>query len=348
MQTVTMTSNRGGFRKYLAALSVLMATALGPLSARAALPVDAELEASVRAMTAQLASICPLADPGDQKAFDQCRQQLFGDSKFRQMLSPYTLWGRQIDPNLALKDTKLTQFGPEILSGLYASLFMFDGSYKIVFNEREKLYMATLGVAFRNRLQPGQFPYPFWHDNDKWMRYENARSIVMYIDPASGKIRVAQFSINGDRPELAANAKAMPPAFDGKWLWTDKDGKTQPAVTLFDGLFASDNPYKEKMSQSYRELAMTLRDSQCFSCHVPNNPDGMKRLVLLQSPAHAASEIKRVLKAVSSDTMPRDEFDSEKPLDPQLKKALLEKGGEFDRLVDLARAWEQGHRASLP
>jgi hypothetical protein len=229
---------------------------------------------------------------------------------------------------------------------MYVSLFMFDGSYKVSFNEREKLYMATLGVAFRNRLQPGQFPYPFWHDADKWNRYENAQSVLLYIDPQSRKIRIAQYSVQGDHALLAHPEKAVPPAFEGKWLWTDKDGKTQPAVTLFDGLFATDNPYKEQVSQSYRELANTLRESQCLSCHVPNNPEGMKRLVLLQSPAHAASEIKRVLKAVRNEAMPLDEFGIEKQLDPKLKKALLEKGGEFDSLVDQARAWEQTRRTA--
>jgi hypothetical protein len=70
----------------------------------------------------------------------------------------------------------------------------------------------------------------------------------------------------------------------------------------------------------------------------------MKKLVLLQSPAHAASEIKRVLKAVRGDMMPLDDYGIEKALDPILKKALLEKGGEFDHLVDQARAWELGRR----
>ncbi|MFD2271089.1 hypothetical protein ACFS07_08035 [Undibacterium arcticum] len=47
--------------------------------------------------------------------------------------------------------------------------------YKVTYNEREKLYLATLGVVFRNRLQPGQFPYPFWHDAAKWNTYEKCK-----------------------------------------------------------------------------------------------------------------------------------------------------------------------------
>jgi hypothetical protein len=83
-----------------------------------------------------------------------------------------------------------------------------------------------------------------------------------------------------------------------------------------------------------------LREGQCFECHVPNNPDGMKKLVLLQTPMHAAAQIKRVLKTVRQDSMPRDEFGIEKPLDAKTKAALLEEGVAFDKLLDLARQWE--------
>jgi len=328
--------NRFLSRKWIVAASLVLS-----FPVLADVPVNAPLEAAVKAVTAQLSSDCPLVDAGDQAAFDSCRSRLFGDSKFRQLLSPITLWGRQRDPAMALKDTKLTQFAPDVLAGMYVPLFMFDGSYKLVYNEREKLWLATLGVGFRNRLQPGQFPYPFWHESDKWNTYENAKSMLLWIDPQTSHVRFAQFSVRGDRPELPGDLKAATPHFDGKWLWTDSNGRAQPAVTLFDGLFRNDNPYKQKLSDTYRDFAISLREGQCFSCHVPDNPSGMKRLVLLQSPAHAAAEIKRVLRDVDNETMPRDEFDVEKPLPPALKKTLLEKGGEFSRVVDLAREWER-------
>ena len=68
----------------------------------------------------------------------------------------------------------------------------------------------------------------------------------------------------------------------------------------------------------------------------------MKRLVLLQTPMHAAAEIKRVMKSVREDRMPRDEFGIEQPLDERSKQALLTEGAAFERLVDLARQWESG------
>jgi hypothetical protein len=314
----------------------------GPLAHAAQdLPVSS-IQQTVEKFTAEWKQRCPIADPSSQSAFDQCRQGLFNDSLIKQSLAqPTVLWGRQKDPALALKETSLTQLAPDILTGLYMSLFMFDGQYKISYNEREKMYLAVLSVGFRNRLQPGQFPYPFWHDANKWDMYENARVMLLWIDPKTTKIRFAQFSNQGDPVTGHTVEKAAPPAFDGKWLWTDAQGKTQPAVTLFDGIYRADNPYKQKLDQSYRDLAISLRESQCLSCHVPNNPDKMKKLVLLQSPAHASAEIHRVLQSVRDKKMPLDEQGIEKTLDPAMEKTLLEKGGAFEKFVDAAVEWER-------
>ena len=84
---------------------------------------------------------------------------------------------------------------------------------------------------------------------------------------------------------------------------------------------------------------------ECDTCHVPNNPDKMKKLVLLQTPVHAAAEIKRVLKSVLEDRMPRDDAGIEQPLDGRAKAALLAEGAAFDRVLDQARDWEVGQEA---
>lgn len=325
----------------------LIAGFLSPLAQAVDRPVPLHIEKSVENITKQLKQLCPLSDPSSQSAFDDCRQALFKDSLLKQsMVQPVVSWGRQKDPELSLKETHLTQFAPDILTGLYIPLFMFDGQYKISYIEREKLFLATLGVGFRNRLQPGQFPYPFWHDANKWEMYENARSLYLWLDPHTGLIRFAQFSNRGTPVSGHVVDKATLPAFDGQWLWTDAQGKTQPAVTLFDGLYREDNPYKRQLDKSYREFATSLRDSQCLNCHVPNNPDKMKRLVLLQSPAHASGEIHRVLKSVREKKMPLDDQGIEKTLDPVLEKTLLEKGGAFEKFVDAAAAWERAQGPS--
>lgn len=309
------------------------------------LTVPNNINQAVANVAAQLKQACPLTDPSSQAAFDQCRQTFFDNSLAKQLMGPIVLWGRQRDPKLTIKESSLTQFAPDIVAGMYMPLFMFDGKYKVVYNEQEKLYLATLGVAFRNRLQPGQFPYPFWHDEKKWDGYQNANVMLLWIDPATSKIKVAQFAPTGETMAGYASNKTTPALHDGKWLWTDAQGKTQPAVTLFDGLYRDNNPFKDKLDQTYRDFAITLRESQCLNCHVPNNPDKMKRLVLMQTPAHASAEIQRIIKSVREKKMPLDEQGIEKNLDPQLEKVLLEKGGAFEAVVKAAREWESKQAA---
>lgn len=308
----------------------------------------ASAEAAGTRIATELGTLCTIADPGDQRAFDTCRRGLFGDSQFKRSLQDYVLWGRQRDPNLTLKDSKLTQFGPDVLAGMYVPLFMFNGKYNVEYIEREGLFQIRLQTAFRNRLSPGQFPYPFWHEAEKWAMYEKANELILWWDAKSSCVKAGQFTVFGATPPAQMSVPVTPPVFDGQWRWTDAQGKSQPAVTLFDGLMSPDNPYVGKLDTAYKKLALRLREGQCFQCHVPSNPDGMKRLVLLQTPMHAAAEIKRVLKTVREDRMPRDEFGIESPLDPKIKDALLNEGIAFEKVLDQAREWEARAMAGAP
>jgi hypothetical protein len=70
----------------------------------------------------------------------------------------------------------------------------------------------------------------------------------------------------------------------------------------------------------------------------------MRRLVLMHTPAHAAGEIGRLMKVVREDRMPLDEAGIEQPLEPALKRALLESGTAFEELVRAAKEWEAAQR----
>jgi hypothetical protein len=290
-----------------------------------------------------LARDCPVAAPNDLAALDQCRKAMFGKSTIRASLSSVTLWGRQNlkNPETPLKETNLSQFGTDVLTGMYLPLFMFNGNRKVTYVEREKVYRIELGAAFRNRLPPGQFPYPFWHNDEKWATYQAANAVYLWIDPERLKITHAQFTPRGTIGPIIAS-HPVDHKFNGKWMWTDTNGEEQPKVTLFDGQFKPDNPYVTKLDTSYKQLALSLRDGQCLACHVPDNPFKIKRLVLLQTPAHAAAEISRVLKAVNSGRMPLDEYTGiEHPLGEEIKGPLLERATEFEALVQLAKKWEE-------
>jgi hypothetical protein len=305
----------------------------------------ARADGAAAAVAAELSQICPLADAASESALANCRRGMYGDSQMRRHLQAIVLWGRQVDPKRALKDSNLTQFAPDVLTGMYLPLFMFNGDYKVHWHEAEGLYQIRLRTAFRNRLAPGQFPYPFWHEAEKWEMYENANELVLWWDGKEGGVKAAQFTVHGQNPPIKPVARTKPPVFDGHWTWTDDRGRTQPAVSAFDGLLRSDNPYLTQVDAAYRHFALRLREGQCMECHVPNNPDKMKKLVLLQTPVHAAAEIKRVLKSVLEDRMPRDEAGIEQPLDGRAKAALLAEGAAFDRALDQARQWEAEREA---
>jgi hypothetical protein len=74
---------------------------------------------------------------------------------------------------------------------------------------------------------------------------------------------------------------------------------------------------------------------------VPDNPSRTSRLVLLQTPVHAASEIKRLMKAVRDNEMPLDDTLLYREIDPDTRAALLDYGAAFEDLVDAARAWDE-------
>ena len=307
-----------------------------------------DLPDQIRQMASEVAlelqQICPPASPSDQAAFDRCRRSLFGDSALRRSLAPRLLWGRRNqDAAAALADTNLTQFAPDVITGLYLSLFMYSGEYSTEYVERERLYLIRLRAGFRNLLPPGQFPYPFWHLEAKWEVYQAANSVLLWVNPKTAKIVVGQFTERG-RDSAVVSTQPIWPRFDGQWMWMDKEGRIQPRVTLFDGLFRQDNPYLAELDSTYRTMALRMRDAQCDNCHVPNNPMPMRRLVLLHTPAHAAGEIGRLMEAVRKDKMPLDDTGAERQLEPALKRALLESGGAFEASVKAAKDWEAAHR----
>jgi hypothetical protein len=324
--------------------AILLACGAGAQSTSDA---KARIEAGVAELASELSAICPLADPSDQGAFDDCRRALFHDSLLRRRLSTILLWGRpNPKPGELLKDTTLTQLAPEVWTGLYAPMFMFDGAWTVEYHEGERLYRSRLGAKFRNALAPGQYPYPFWHSARKWDDYQNADTLVFWINPDSGSIVVGQFTNDGRENTRLKNLPVVRPPFDGRWMWTGPDGTMQPQPALFQGLFAADNPYLAQLEPSYRDLANAMREGRCNDCHVPDNPKRMNRLVLLQTPAHAASEIKRLMNAVRKNDMPVDETLLPLEIDAGTKAALLQYGAAFESVVDAAREWERTRSSS--
>jgi hypothetical protein len=346
-QAIQQSRQRKVLTAFVFAAAFACVSAFSRLSvAQEAPPQELLMRDRVAAIVSELASICPVKPVDDKPAFERCRKALFDDSLFRRSLSPFILWGRAPGGNInaSLEDFRATQFGPEVFSGTYAPMWMFNGKMEIEYVAREKKYRAFVEAGFRNQLNYGDYPYPFWHEPKKWNDYEDANTMVLWLDPQSMKIVQITFMKRADRAAVAQSTKRHMPTFDGKWMWVDDKGQTQPAPTLFQGLFSAQNPHHKRLDETYRKLALNLRDADCMSCHVPDNPDKMKRLVLLQTPIHAASEIDRLVKSIKEDRMPVDEFGLGKAMHPRAKATMLADAEAFQTAVDAARAWELADR----
>jgi hypothetical protein len=294
-------------------------------------------------LATELANMCPLAEADDQRAFDTCRKSLFRSAKSLP-LAQIVLWGTEPTGQL-IKDAELTEFDSEMWSGLYLSLWMFTGQWQVTYDETEKQNVILLQTKFRNRLEPGQYPYPFWHSTAKWSDWQDATALKLHLDPKGERVFALLRSkqgarVTGNYPDVA------PQAFDGQWRWRGADGVMEPRVTLFDGLYQKDNPHLVDLERSYQEFANAMRRGTCSGCHVPNNPNKMRRLVLLQTPAHAAAEIERVIKTVRDEKMPYEEWGEPAHLDPALRAALLQYATRFRAVVVQAQAWEKQHQGS--
>ena len=297
-------------------------------------------------LVTKMTEACPLADPGDQAAYDDCRAKVFASEAIADEVADYILWGGgKID--VALRDRSLTQFGKKIWIGLYLPLFMFTGDFKTQVNEEGNWMLLRAEVRFRNLLKPGQYPYPFWHDESKWNAYQEANELVFTLDLRNARVIGVQRSPFGTgNPELDQKltyAMKVPPRKFNKdeWMWKDQNGVPQPKVTLFDGLYAAENPYLRKLEAAYTAFAVEMRDNNCMVCHVPNNPEKMKNLILLQTPAHAAGEIDRIIRVVRADAMPAKSWAGPKSIeDPKAKERFLDFARAFKAQVDAAAAWD--------
>ena len=192
------------------------------------------LRERVREIVVELAAACPVRPVDDRAAYEACQKALFGDSKFRSALKNVVLWGRAPGGNInsKLSDFRATQFGPDVFTGAYAPMWMVRGDYELEFDTNNGVMRAFVPAAFRNELPTGSYPYPFWHDAKKWTDYEDANTLVFWLDASSLKISQITFMKRDNAAKVAASTRRHMPTFDGKWMWVDAKGQTQPAPTL--------------------------------------------------------------------------------------------------------------------
>ncbi len=314
-----------------------MALMLGGGAVKADAPA-APLEIRAEALAASLAAACPIGHYDDEAAFEACSRALrvitlpFGNS---------VAWGGD-QPEKRIKKKGLTHFSSQIFQSMYLPLFSFTGRWSLDEDKRSHTPIIRVEAYFRNALPAGDFPYPFWHSADKWTAYEAANELRFYLDPNSLAFIVTRGAA-GNESRRGIYAHADTPAFDGTWQWRDANGDQQPRVSLFGARYSQANPILPDLDQTYRSFALKVRDESCLNCHTPANLGQSDRLVLLQTPRHAAGEIDDVIEAIRSGKMPQDDIGLRKEIPVERRTAILNAAVSFREKLGLADEWEAAH-----
>jgi hypothetical protein len=251
-------------------------------------------------------------------------------------------WGGD-QPDKPVKRKQLTHLNSRVFQTMYLPLFTFTGNWTLTEDPGTLTSVIRLEAYFRNKLSSGSYPYPFWHSADKWTAYEGLNELRLYLDK-EGRAFVATRSDAGSETGRGPYIHAMTPAFKGSWLWQDADGIQQPHVSLFSARYSPVNPYLPKLDAAYRSFALQLREQSCMDCHTPANTANSDRLVLLQTPLHAAGEIDNVISALQSREMPQDDIGLRKELPAATMASVLTDAMAFRDELAQADRWEAAHQ----
>ncbi len=289
----------------------------------------------------QLIAASPLADPSDARARDRAAAKLVQCQDFLGSVGERLLWGgcepvKGYDP----KSYSLTEFDPFVWLKLYGSTLMFTGEYEV--KADGPLSVLDLKARFRSGLDPGEYPYPFWHSQKKWRAYLDMTSLCLVF--AKGKIIAAYRVSNSDASQPQADRP-----WDGRWQWTDGSGVQQPRVALFGYLFGPDNPHRAGVDAAYRSLEKAFRANECTSCHAPDNSAKAKSLLLLNYPNQSLFARHALLRILQNNEMPPGDAASHREAgvaDDAARTELLQLAQVFVREADAAVAFESGRISS--
>jgi hypothetical protein len=277
-----------------------------------------------------LADACPVAKEDDASARDACAERLGGLTALRTSMTEPFLWGAQKTSADALDDVRTTRLNPLVWLKMYLSLEMFTGEYRVERAGRRTVVHAA--TRFRSRLDAGEYPYPFWHAEDKWDSYQFARETVFFLE--DGRLVGALRSATQDR-----SRPAQVRAFDGDW-------SPSPRVVLFRRFFSPGNRHAADVDSTFRAFEAESRTYHCSGCHRPDNPAGQKQLEMLCYPNQALSARHDIVRAIEERRMPPTAGIA----DDASREHLLTLARAFASAADAALAAEsaQGRTVAVP
>lgn len=291
----------------------------------------------------ELAAASPLTAPNDSAARDAAAVRLTGCREFRAAAGEKVIWGgfdpaKGYDPKAYL----LTEFEPLVWLKVYASTLMFTGEREV--RKEGPFTLLELKAKFRSQLDPGDYPYPFWHNAKKWQGYVNLASVVFVFQ---GDQIVAAYRIAKADPVTPVAERP----FDGQWHWTDANGMAQPRVSLFSYLFAADNPHGAAVDETYRKFEAKFRAQNCQECHGPENKGKSKELYMMVYPNQSLIGRHRLVKILQENKMPPEDLEKHHPAgieDRTTRSELIGLAQAFARQADAAMAFESSRKVAAP
>lgn len=287
----------------------------------------------------EFAAASPLAAPNDAAARDAAAVKLTGCREFRAATGRKIIWGG-LDPAKGYdpKSNLLTEFEPLVWLKLYASTIMFTGEREV--RTEGPFTLLDMKAKFRSQLDPGEYPYPFWHSHKKWQGYVDLVSVVLVFQ---GNEIVAAYRVAKSDP---AKPVAERP-WDGQWSWTDANGTAQPRVSLFNYMFAADNPYRAAVDDAYRKLESRFRAQNCQECHAPDNKGKSRQLYMMMYPNQSLIGRHRLMKILKENKMPPEDEETNHPAgiaDKAVHTELVRLAQSFVKEADAAVAFESSRR----
>jgi hypothetical protein len=285
-----------------------------------------------------LVEASPTADPSDVHARDVAGEKLAHFADLQSAIGEQILWGG-FDETLGYDPAayKITALNSFVWAKLYLSAFMFSGHYEV--RQEGTRTVLEMSTRFRDGLDAGDYPYPFWHSPKKWQAYLDARALLLVFE-GDHLVAGLRKAVHDSTQPLASRA------WDKRWTWEDAQGNPQPRVTLYSYLLSPANPHLPLLDTSYRELAASFRAHECLSCHSPDCPARPSKLFLLNYPNQALSGRHELVTVLSKDAMPPLDRNTGRTAglhDDEARTELLRLAEAFSAEGDAALEYERAH-----
>jgi hypothetical protein len=243
-----------------------------------------------------LIAACPMANTDDEDARHLCAARLSDDKYLASVMREPFLWGGQkAGTSYHPEDSPMNKFNVLVWRRMYLSLMMFPGERSIE-QTADGLTVVHLTTQFRNGLEMGSYPYPFWHSKKKWDSYEFSKEMLLIFQDGQwvGAMRA---------PDQDTSKPHITHTWSGQWQW-ETGAQAQPYVTLYSYLFSKANPHVERVDAAYRALSEGMRNQACFMCHSPDNYAQSTKLEFFNYPNQALYARNDIVTDLEKNSMP--------------------------------------------